>query len=212
MKKECENFFKVGIDTSTTGCVAITDGDKIIEVLKYPEREYDKSQEKIIKAKIKYLETQEKSKTKIKTLKAELKALKRVAYRNYKNIYDMLLKYKDNIEYVVIEEPIRQTAMQTTIDALFANAESLGAYRAICSILELPIVLIKPQIWHKQFQYNIVGKDNKEKRECIKQESIRICREKFKNADDFIILPRHKNPDDNIAEACILSLVDKELL
>lgn len=212
MEQFKEKNLKVGIDTSTSGCVAITDGNKVIEVMKYPEREYDKSQEKIIKSKIKYLETQEKTKTKIKTLKAELKALKRVAYRNYKNIYDMLLKYKDNIEYVVIEEPLRQTAMQTTIDSLFANAESLGAYRAIFSILELPIVLVKPQIWHKQFDYNIIGKDNKEKRECIKQESIRICREKFENADDFIILPRHKNADDNIAEACILSLVNKELL
>lgn len=207
-----EKRYRCGIDTSTTGSVAIVEGNKIIEVLKYPEREYDKGMEKIIKAKIKLLENQPKTSTKIKTLKAELKAIKRTAYRDYKKIYDMLLKYKNDIEYVVIEEPIRQTAMQTTIDALFANAESLGVYRTICSILELPIVLVKPQIWHKQFDYNIIGKDNKEKRECIKQESIRICREKFINADDFIVLPRHKNPDDNIAESAILSLVDRSLL
>lgn len=204
--------YKVGIDTSTTGAVAVTQDNKIIEVTKYPEREYDKGAERIIKAKIKMLEGQPKTGTKVKALKAELKAIKRTAYRDYKKIYDMLLKYKDEIEYVVIEEPIRQTAMQTTIDALFANAESLGVYRTICSILGLRVVLVKPQVWHKQFNYNIIGTNNKEKRECIKHESIRICREKFENADDFIVLPRHKNADDNIAEACILSLVDDSLL
>lgn len=199
-------MYRVGIDTATTGCVCISQGNKIIEILKYPDREYNKSEEKFIKAKIKMLETQPKAGTKIKALKAELKAIKRTAYRDYKKIYDMLLKYKDKIEYVVIEEPIRQTAMATTIDALFANAESLGVYKTICSILGLRVVLVKPQVWHKQFDYNIIGSNNKEKRECIKRESIRICRELFKNADDFIMLPRHKNADDNIAESAILSL------
>lgn len=199
--------YNVGIDTSSTGCVSVTSGNKIIEIIKYPEREYDKNQEKIIKTKIKYLETQERSKTKIKSLKAELKALKRTAYRNYKKIYDMLFKYKDDIEKVVIEEPIRQTAMATTIDALFANAESLGVYRAICSILNLKILLIKPQEWHKHFDYNIIGSNNKEKRECIKRESIRICKDYFINANDFLIKKGCRKEDDNIAESCILSLV-----
>ena len=49
---------------------------------------------------------------------------------------------------------------------------------------------------------------SKERREKIKELSIKYCRDLFINADDFIILPRHKNPDDNIAEAILLSKVD----
>lgn len=200
--------YRCGIDTATTGCVAITQDRKVVEVLKYPERIYDKGLEKIIQAKIKLLEELPKTATKIKALKAELKALKRRADRDYKSIYDFLLKYKDNIDYVVIEEPIRQiSGMATSIDAIFANAMTLGVYSTICSILGLRIVLVKPQEWHKQFNYDITGSNNKEKREKIKQQSIQFCRNSFDNADDFIMLPRHKNPDDNIAEACILSLV-----
>ena len=126
----CENdkkVFRVGIDTATTGCVAITSDDEVIDILKYPEREYDKNAEKVIDAKIKYLEGQEKTKTKIKALKAEKKALKRRAIRNYKVIYDFLSQYQDSIQEVIIEEPIRQVSgLATSIDAIFANALTLG--------------------------------------------------------------------------------------
>lgn len=212
MQKDNKKTIRIGIDTATTGCVAITDRNKVLQVLKYPEREYNKNEEKIIDAKIKLLEKQEKTKTKIKALKAEKKALKRRAVRNFKAIYDFILPYKDRVQEVVIEEPVRQiSGMATSIDAIFANAQTLGVYTTICSILELPYVLYSPTQWHKFFNYDndIIGKlTSKERREKIKELSIKYCREYFENADDFIILPRHKNPDDNIAEAILLSMVD----
>lgn len=204
--------YKCGIDTATTGAICITCGDKIIDVIKFPEREYNKGREKIIKSTIQYLETQPRSATKIKTLKAELKALKRRADRDYKSLYDFMFKYKDKIEYVILEEPIRQSVLGTSIDAIFANALTLGVYQTICSILEIPVRLYSPKDWHKFYEYDSqIGKclSNKEKREKIKELSIKICREKFINADDFIMLPRHKNADDNIAEASILSLIEE---
>lgn len=212
MQKDNEKTIRIGIDTANTGAVAITDGNKVLQVLKYPEREYNKNEEKIIDAKIKVLEKQEKTKTKIKALKAEKKALKRRAVRNFKAIYDFILPYKDRVQEVVIEEPVRQiSGMATSIDAIFANAQTLGVYTTICSILELPYVLYSPTQWHKFFNYDndIIGKlTSKERREKIKELSIKYCRDLFINADDFIILPRHKNPDDNIAEAILLSKVD----
>lgn len=212
MQKNNKKTIRIGIDTATTGCVAITENDKVIAVLKYPEREYNKNEEKIIDAKIKVLEKQEKTKTKIKALKAEKKALKRRAVRNFKLIYDFILPYKYRVQEVVIEEPVRQiSGMATSIDAIFANAQTLGVYTTICSILELPYVLYSPTQWHKFFNYDndIIGKlTSKERREKIKELSIKYCRDLFINADDFIILPRHKNPDDNIAEAILLSKVD----
>lgn len=215
MQKDNKKTIRIGIDTATTGCVAITENDKVIAVLKYPEREYNKNEEKIIDAKIKVLEKQEKTKTKIKALKAEKKALKRRAVRNFKAIYDFILPYKDRVQEVVIEEPVRQiSGMATSIDAIFANAQTLGVYTTICSILELPYVLYSPTQWHKFFNYDndIIGKlTSKERREKIKELSIKYCRDLFINADDFIILPRHKNPDDNIAEAILLSKVDMNI-
>ena len=215
MQKDNKKTIRIGIDTATTGCVAITENDKVIAVLKYPEREYNKNEEKIIDAKIKVLEKQEKTKTKIKALKAEKKALKRRAVRNFKAIYDFILPYKDRVQEVVIEEPVRQiSGMATSIDAIFANAQTLGVYTTICSILELPYVLYSPTQWHNFFNYDndIIGKlTSKERREKIKELSIKYCRDLFINADDFIILPRHKNPDDNIAEAILLSKVDMNI-
>lgn len=201
MSKYC-----VGIDTANTGFVAITFENKIIDVHKYPDRIYDKGQEKIINSKIKYYETQPRSVTKIKALKAQLKSLKRRATRDFKSIYDFLYKYKDNIEEVIIEEPIRQIAgMATSIDAIFANAMTLGVYLTICSILGFKVKLYSPQEWHKFFDYQLTGSNNKEKREQIKEQSIQFCREKFINADEFLIKKGCRKANDNIAEACILS-------
>lgn len=203
-----QKSFRVGIDTATTGIVAITCGNKVIDILKYPDRIYDKNAEKIIDAKIKYLETQEKTKTKIRQLKAEKKALKRRATRDYKAIYDFLLQYKDNINEVIIEEPIRQVSgMATSIDAIFANAMTLGVYTTICSILEIPYKLYSPTIWHKFFDYKLTTKTQKEKREEIKIQSIQFCKDFFENAEDFLIRKGCRKEDDNIAEAILLSLV-----
>lgn len=200
---------RIGIDLSTSGAISITDKNLIIDVLKYPQPEYNKNTEKVIKAKINFLKNEPKSATKIKQLKAELKTLKRHAIRDYKSIYDFLLPYKNQIDSCILEEPIRQIGgFATSVDSIASNFTTLGVYTTILSILEIPYFLILPTQWHKQFDYNIVGKDNKEKRECIKRESIRICREKFINADEFIVIPRHKNEDDNIAESTILSLVE----
>lgn len=199
---------RIGIDTATTGCVAITEGDKVLGVLKYPEREYNKNEEKIIDAKIKILEKQEKTKTKIKALKAEKKALKRRADRNFKKIYDFILPYKDKIQEVIIEEPIRQVSgMATSIDAIFANAQTLGVYTTICSILELPYKLYSPTQWHQFFDYKLTGKTQKEKREEIKIQSIQFCKDNFSNASDFLIKKGCRKEDDNIAEAILLSLL-----
>lgn len=214
MQENIEKNYRVGIDTATSGCVAITSEDKVIDIIKYPEKIYDKSLEKIIDAKIKFLETQEKTKTKIKQLKAEKKALKRRSIRNYKAIYDFLFKYRDNIKEVIIEEPIRQVSgMATSIDAIFANAQTLGVYTTICSILELPYKLYSPTQWHKMFDYKLTTKTQKEKREEIKIQSIQFCKDFFKNADDFLIKKGCRKEDDNIAEAMLLSLIsERELL
>lgn len=202
----------VGIDTSNTGAVAIVSENKIIDVLKYPNRIYDKGQEKIIDSKIKLLEKQPRTATKIKALKAEKKALKRRATRDYKSIYDFLKKYKENIDLVIIEEPIRQIAgMATSIDAIFANAMTFGVYLTICSILGLKVRLFSPTEWHKYFQYDIKGKTNKDKREAIKEQSIDFCRAIFENSDDFLIKKGCKKPDDNIAEACLLGIIGEGL-
>lgn len=214
MQENIEKNYRVGIDTATSGCVAITSEDKVIDIIKYPKKIYDKSLEKIIDAKIKFLETQEKTKTKIKQLKAEKKALKRRSIRNYKAIYDFLFKYRDNIKEVIIEEPIRQVSgMATSIDAIFANAQTLGVYTTICSILELPYKLYSPTQWHKMFDYKLTTKTQKEKREEIKIQSIQFCKDFFKNADDFLIKKGCRKEDDNIAEAMLLSLIsERELL
>lgn len=201
-----KNKYKAGVDTATTGSIAIVDGNKIIDVIKYPDRVYDKGQEKIIKAKIKYLETQERSVTKIKNLKAELKALKRRADRDYKSLYGFLKKYRNKLDYICVEEPIRQSVLGTSIDAIFANAMTLAVYLTICSILDLKVILVRPQDWHKQYVYSGKGSNTKEKREFIKQESIEFCRENFENADEFILYGKKKVPDDNIAEATLIAL------
>ena len=201
-------IYKVGIDTATTGCVAITHGGSIIDVFKYPEREYDKIAEKYIDTKIKLLEGQPKTKTKIKALKAEKKALKRRAVRNFKAIYDFLYQYKNEIDEVIIEEPIRQVSgMATSVDAIFANAMTLGVYTTICSILELPYRLYTPTEWHKVYDYKLTTKTQKEKREEIKIQSIQFCKDLFYNADEFLIRKGCRKEDDNIAESIILSLV-----
>lgn len=198
--------YKIGIDTATTGAISVISGDKIIEVIKYPQLEYDKANERAIDDLLKH----ETRKTHIKSLKAKKKALKRRGVRNFKLLYDVLNKYKKDIESVVIEEPIRQSGIGTSIDALFANALSLGVYTTICSILELPYQLYSPKEWHEFYNYDkeiAKGLSAKERREEIKKLSIKYCEEKFENADDFIVIPRHKNKDDNIAEACLIALV-----
>ena len=187
-----QEIYRVGIDTATSGSIAVTCGDKIIDV------------------KIKMLEGQPRTATKIKALKAEKKALKRRAIRDYKVLYDFLLKYKDKIQEVIIEEPIRQVSgMATSIDAIFANAQTLGVYTTICSILELPYKLYSPTQWHKVFDYKLTTKTQKEKREEIKIQSIQFCKDFFNNADNFLIKKGCRKEDDNIAEACILSLVSE---
>ena len=198
--------YKIGIDTATTGSIAVVSGDKIIEVVKYPQLEYDKANERAIDD----LLRGETRKTYIKSLKAKKKALKRRGVRNFKPLYEVLNKYKNNIDSIIIEEPIRQSGIGTSIDALFANALSLGVYTTICSILELPYRLYSPKEWHEFYEYNNEipkGLTAKERREKIKELSIKYCREKFENADNFIMLPRHKKADDNIAESCLIALV-----
>lgn len=205
-----QEIYRVGIDTATSGSIAVTCGNKIIDVIKYPAKEYNKNAEKIIDIKIKMLECQPRTATKIKALKAEKKALKRRAIRDYKVLYDFLLKYKDKIQEVIIEEPIRQVSgMATSIDAIFANAQTLGVYTTICSILELPYKLYSPTQWHKVFDYKLTTKTQKEKREEIKVQSIQFCKDFFNNADNFLIKKGCRKEDDNIAEACILSLVSE---
>lgn len=198
--------YKIGIDTSTTGAIAVVSDDKIIEVIKYPQLEYDKANERAIDDLLRH----ETRKTHIKSLKAKKKALKRRGVRNFKLLYDVINKYKKDIISIVIEEPIRQSGIGTSIDALFANALSLGVYTTICTILELPYQLYSPKEWHEFYSYDKEiekGLTFKERREKIKELSIKYCREKFKNADDFIMLPRHKKADDNIAEACLIASV-----
>ena len=205
-----QEIYRVGIDTARSGSIAVTYGNKIIDVIKYPAKEYNKNAEKIIDIKIKMLEGQPRTATKIKALKAEKKALKRRAIRDYKVLYDFLLKYKDKIKEVIIEEPIRQVSgMTTSIDAIFANAQTLGVYTTICSILELPYKLYSPTQWHKVFDYKLTTKTQKEKREEIKIQSIQFCKDFFDNADNFLIKKGCRKEDDNIAEACILSLVSE---
>ena len=99
--------------------------------------------------------------------------------------------------------------MATSIDAIFANAQTLGVYTTICSILELPYKLYSPTQWHKVFDYKLTTKTQKEKREEIKIQSIQFCKDFFNNADNFLIKKGCRKEDDNIAEACILSLVSE---
>lgn len=202
----------VGIDTASSGCVAVVNETKIIDICKYPALEYNKGEEKLIDAKIKLLENQPRSATKIKALKAEKKALKRRGYRNFKILYDFLYKYKDDIKVVSIEEPLMQTVNATSIQAIFANALSLGVYQTICSILNIPYKLYRPQEWHDKLGfYNMEkGLTTLERRERIKQISIEKCQEIFSNADDFIIEKGHKKPNDNIAESILISLMGEE--
>lgn len=205
-------MYNIGVDLSSSGAVAITKDNMIIDVLKYPTAIYDKKQEIFLKTKIQFYEKQEKSKTKIQKLKAELKSLKRRAERDYKLIYDFILPYSDKINNCVLEEPLRQmSGFATSVDSIASNFTTLGVYKSIFSILRIPYKLYLPTQWHKFFNYDndIIGKlTSKERREKIKELSIKYCRDLFINADDFIILPRHKNPDDNIAEAILLSKVD----
>ena len=204
--------FRIGIDLSTSGAVAITQSDKIIDVFKYPKPEYDKKAENFIDAKIKLLEQQEKSKTKIKALKAEKKLLKRRAIRDYKAIYDFVYKYKDKIEVAILEEPLKQMGgFATSVDSIASNFTTLGVYTTILSILEIPYKLYSPLEWHKILGfYDEIpkGLTAKERRVIIKEISIKKCQEIFANADKFILPKSHKNIDDNICEAAILSLIE----
>lgn len=208
--KDGKNFY-IGVDLSTSGAVAITQGNKIIDVLKYPKSEYNKKEENLINTKIKLLEQQEKSKTKIKALKAEKKLLKRRAIRNYKAIYDFIDKYKDKVEIAILEEPLKQMGgFATSADSIASNFTTLGVYTTILSILEIPYKLYSPLEWHKilGFYEEIPkGLTAKERRIIIKEISIKKCQELFINTNDFILPKGHKNIDDNICEAAILSLV-----
>lgn len=197
---------RIGIDTATTGAICVIQDNKILDVIKYPSLEYNKADERALDDLLKG----ETRKTHIKSLKAKKKALKRRGTRNFRQLYDLLNKYKKDIKSVIIEEPIRQSGIGTSIDALFANAMSLGVYTTICSILELPYKLYSPKEWHEFYDYNKEipkGLTAKERRDIIKELSIKYCREKFENADDFIVIPRHKNPDDNIAESALIALI-----
>lgn len=199
----------IGVDLSTSGCIAITKDDKVIDILKYPKPEYDKSAEKLIDAKIKALELTGKGKTRIKSLKAEKKRLKRRSVRNYKEIYDFLYPYKNDIDACILEEPIRQMGgFATSVDSIASNFTTLGVYTTVFSILEIPYTLYSPTEWHKFFNYEIPKElSQKEKREEIKKQSIQFCKDMFTNAEDFLIRKGCRKEDDNIAESIILSTI-----
>lgn len=203
----------IGVDLSTSGSIVATGKNKIIDVLKYPKPEYDKKAESFINTKIKLLEQQEKSKTKIKALKAEKKLLKRRAIRNYKSIYDFINKYKDEIVGVILEEPLKQMGgFATSADSIASNFTTLGVYTAILSVLQIPYQLYSPLEWHKILGfYDEIpkGLSAKERRVIIKEISIKKCQDVFINADDFILPKGHKKIDDNICEAALLSLVSR---
>jgi hypothetical protein len=202
-----------GVDLSTTGCIAITDGNKIIDVFKYPKEEYDTKKYNALTNQIKQLKDELKSKTKIRYLKAERKALKRKSKRDYSTIYEFLNKYKNDISVVIMEEPLRQMAFgSTSSDTLCSNHITLGVCLAILSILELDYKLYMPKEWHQQFPFEFNGKlPQKERRAKIKEQSIQFTKERFSNADDFLIKKGCTKEDDNIAEACLLSLLGIEV-
>lgn len=197
-----------GIDLSTTGCIAITDGNKIIDVFKYPKEEYDTKKYNEI---TKYLKDNKKelSKTRIKILNTERRTLKRRSKRNYSSIFDFIGKYKNQISVVVLEEPIRQMSFgSTSSDTLCSNHITLGVYLAILSILDLDYKVYAPREWHQQFPFKFEGKlPQKERRAKIKEQSIQFTKDRFSNADDFLIKKGCRKEDDNIAEACLLSLL-----
>lgn len=204
--------YNVGIDISTTGAIAITYKDKIIDVCMYPKAEYDKKKVTQIDKEIKQLKDVPRIATKIKVLKAEKSKIKRRATRDYKAMFDFLLKYKENIKIVIIEEPILQTAGFTTAQTIASNFTTFGVICAILSCLELEYKTVAPSEWHQCFDFNIPkGKTVAERREIIKQQSIQFSKNMFKNIDDFLILKGCRKENDNIAEAVILSTIGDKI-
>lgn len=201
-------MYKVGIDLSNTGCIAITHNNMVIDVIKYPEEEFDKIRIKNLDKEIKELKDEPRTATKIKILKAEKAKIKRRSTRNYKILYDFLIKYRDKIDIVNLEEPILQTASFTTAQTIASNFKTLGVYLAILSILELDYRLYSPQSWHQQFKF-IIPKGLKlaERRKLIKEQSIQFSKELFINIDDFLIKKGCRKEDDNISEATLLSIL-----
>lgn len=201
-------MYKVGVDLSNTGCIAITEGNIVIDVIKYPIEEFDKIRVKNLDKEIKELKDEPRTATKIKILKAERSKIKRRSVRNYKILYDFLLKYRDKIDIVNLEEPILQTASFTTAQTIASNFKTLGVYLAILSILELDYKLYNPQEWHQQFKFSIPkGLKLAERRKIIKEQSIQFSKELFINIDDFLIRDKCRKEDDNIAESTLLSIL-----
>jgi len=199
----------IGVDLSGTGACTVTEGFRIVDVLKYPEPIFDVARVKEIDKEIKEKKDLPRTITLITKLKAERKAIKRKATRDYKRIYDFLYKYKDKVDVVVIEEPLRQVSFgSTSSDTLCTSHITLGVYTAILSVLEMKYVLYMPTDWHQQFEFKFKGKlTQKERREQIKIQSIQFAKEMFSNMDEFLIRKGCKKEDDNIAESAILSLV-----
>jgi hypothetical protein len=204
--------YNCGIDLSNTGCIAITHKDKVIDVLKYPKLEIDTKIINAIDKEIKALSNEPRTKTKIKLLKAEKAKIKRRAERDYRIIYCFLREYKENINIAILEEPILQMGgMATTANTIASNFKTLGVYLAILSVLQIKYKLKSPSEWHKEFPFEFEGKlSQKERRQNIKQQSIQFAKDKFSNIDDYLIRKGCRNEDDNIAEACLLSLCFEE--
>lgn len=205
-----EEKIYIGCDTATTGALAITQGDKILKVLKYPEPQLNSKRLKEIAKELKELKNEEHNKTKIKELKAERKLINRRAIRDFKAIYDFLLPYKNENVTIIIEEPLRQVSFgSTSADTLCSTHIVIGVYLAIFAILEMKYELVSPRGWHEQFNYKFKkGIKQKERREEIKKQSIKFSKQMFKNTDDFLIKKGCRKEDDNIAESAILSRVN----
>ena len=115
------------------------------------------------------------------------------------------------VEYAVLEEPVKTTGSFTSADTIISTGETFGVNKCILTICQIPYYYISVSEWHEYFKFDIQkGLCYTEKKKEIKKQSIQFAKNEFRNIDEFLIPKGCRKEDDNIAEACLLSLIKME--
>lgn len=146
-----------------------------------------------------------------------------VGYYDAMRVYGWLSCHKKNIEKVIIEQPLMQTANPTTIMAISSMFKMLGIIICLLDLLCIDYELVSVGTWRKKYNYKKLSKDdtafilkNKQKgtkktagqvkREFAKLESIRIAEELVPNIKDWYIPPRCRVINDDIVESALIGM------
>jgi len=222
--------YQLGIDVCYNGYCVVSQGKNIIDICPYPQKL--KNNNTVINeikkhAKQKNIEYFSQrygknfksfGKTLEKQVKQELKEIDMQTTRDYEMLESFFYKYGKDIEMAIIEKPLQQTAMKTTINSLVAGHATLEVYRYLLTINYIPYVITGVNDWRKHFDYKDIDNNlllkypkkdhHKIKKQHNKSESIRIAESVIENIKDWYIPKGCRKINDSIVEASLLSILE----